>query len=97
VAIGDAFNFTFTLSTANESLGNLRVEYAVHFVKSNGKVSRKVFKIGEGEVKDNEKVYLKTHSLKQLTTRKHYPGEHKLEVLVNGQSVAECIFNVTEH
>lgn len=97
VAIGDAFNFTFTLSTAEKSLGNLRVEYAVHFVKSNGKVSRKVFKIGEGELKENEKVYLKTHSLKQLTTRKHYPGEHKLEVVVNGKPVAECIFNVTEH
>lgn len=96
VAIGDAFNFTFTLSTAEERLGNLRVEYAVHFVKSNGKLSRKVFKIGEGDLRDREKVYLKTHSLKQLTTRKHYPGEHKLEVLVNGQPVAECMFNVTE-
>lgn len=97
VAIGDAFNFSFTLRTAEQALGNLRVEYAVHFVKANGKLSRKVFKIGEGDIREPEKHYIKTHSLKQLTTRKHYPGEHKLEVLVNGQSVAECWFNVVPY
>lgn len=95
VTIGEAFNFTFTLETTAKCLGNLRVEYGMHFVKANGKRNRKVFKIGEGQWREKQKVYSKTHSFKQLSTRKHYPGEHKLEVLVNGQSVAECVFNVT--
>lgn len=94
VKIGSALPFSFTLKTDAPSLGRLRIEYAIHFVKAGGKRSRKVFKITENDFSEQEKTYRRKHSLKQMTTRTHYPGEHLLEVVVNGNVVASQVFRI---
>lgn len=92
--IEGALPFSFTLKTDKPSLGNLRIEYAIHFVKAGGKRNRKVFKIAENDFEESEKTYSRKHSLKQMSTRKHYPGEHLLEIIVNGNAVAEKVFKL---
>ncbi|GAB2188405.1 DNA alkylation repair protein [Sessilibacter sp. MAH1] len=77
-------------------LGNLRLEYALSFMKANGKLSRKVFKISESEVKSNTKSVSKRHSFKPISTRTYYPGEHHLEIIVNGVSLMKDIFILQE-
>ena len=84
LAIGESFEFSFNLISKDGYLGKTRIEYAIDFVKANGKCSRKIFKISESEIDSHEKVYKKNHSFKQLSTRIHYPGRHRLSVIVNG-------------
>ncbi|MCL2619267.1 MAG: DNA alkylation repair protein [Defluviitaleaceae bacterium] len=82
VAIGGSFNFSFTVSTLQAA--KVRLEYAIDFVKANGKRSRKIFQISEIQLKVHEtKHYRKSHSFANLSTRKHYPGTHSICLVVN--------------
>ena len=96
VAIGDKLQFEFCLSTTQESLGKLRLEYAVDFLRSNGTSSRKVFKMSEADFSQQNKQVIKRHSFKLISTRRYYAGSHNMVVIVNGKGVASCPFLLTE-
>jgi hypothetical protein len=54
-------------------------------VKANGGTSPKVFKVREVELDPGERFGLsKLISLRQHSTRTHYPGAHSVDVIVNG-------------
>jgi len=60
-------------------------DLVVHFVKARGS-GAKTFKLRALELKRGERMALrKKIALQQLTTRKHYPGLHRVEVLLNGR------------
>ena len=83
VAIGDSFNFSFDILAKEDT--KVRLEYAIDFVKANGKQSRKIFQISEIALKANDKKrYTKNHSFADLSTRKHYPGTHAITLIING-------------
>ena len=83
VSIGGSFNFSFAISTSEAT--KVRLEYAIDYVKANGKRSKKIFQISEIALKANEKKrYTKSHSFANLSTRKHYPGIHSITIIVNG-------------
>lgn len=91
--IGKLIEFQFQI--VNQSaLRTLRVEYAIEYVKKRGTTSKKVFKISERPFSKGHHVIIRRHSLRQMTTRKHYPGLHRLEVLINGAMKAACQFKV---
>ena len=93
VKIGDNFQFSFTLSTKKAT--KIRLEYAIDFVKSNGKQSRKIFQLSETTLKTNErKAYTKQHSFANLSTRKHYPGTHSITLIVNGTEKGKLDFDL---
>jgi outer membrane usher protein FimD/PapC len=56
--------------------------------------SKKFFQIKKMEVKKNQKTLIrKQHRfLAEMTTRKVYPGKHKIEININGQKMAEKEF-----
>lgn len=69
--------------------GEWMIDYAVHRQLANGKLAPKVFKWTRRTVKRGESIVLdKDHAIRAITTRRYYPGRHRVEVLVNGQSVA---------
>ena len=71
----------------------LMIDYVIHYMKSNGKQSEKVFKLAVKNAKENENINLsKKHSFRQMTTRKHYPGKHIVELVVNGKRFARHEF-----
>ncbi|QQO07633.1 DNA alkylation repair protein [Breznakiella homolactica] len=83
VSLGDDITFSFTVSS--KEAAKVRLEYGIDYVKANGKRNRKIFQISEIPIKENEKrLYEKTHSFADLSTRKHYPGTHSLTLIVNG-------------
>jgi len=94
VKMGESLAFSFTLATQKQALGRLRLEYAIDFLKKNGSLSRKVFKISESEVKGNSKAVVKSHSFRTISTRKYYAGNHALSIIVNGQELASMVFQV---
>jgi hypothetical protein len=95
VAVGGAVVIEAVLHARARQKQSLVVDYALHHVKANGSTSPKVFKgwkleLAQGEVR----TLRKTHSLREVTTRRLYPGRHRVELLVNGVAVAEAAFDL---
>jgi 3-methyladenine DNA glycosylase AlkC len=83
--IGGTVRVSLTMRNAGKHRASFNVDLRVWFVKANGGTSPKVFKVREVELGPGERVTLsKSISLRQHTTRTHHPGEHAVEVLVNG-------------
>ncbi|WP_024954663.1 DNA alkylation repair protein [Sulfurospirillum arcachonense] len=83
-----SLEFSFCIC-AQENLGKLRIEYAITFVRQNNKLSKKVFKISEGNCNSKRKQVSKKYSFRPISTRKYYRGKHKLEIIVNGEYILE--------
>lgn len=91
--IGDHVTFSFTISSSIET--KVRLEYGIDFVKSKGKRNRKVFQISETTLgKGESRQYRKSHSFADLSTRKHYPGNHTITLIVNGTERASADIEV---
>lgn len=86
-AMGGAVDLTFTLTHTAAKKQRVLVDFQVHFVKANGKASPKVFKLKTVELAPGEEVVLsKRISLAQMSTRRLYAGQHRVEVLLNGEA-----------
>ena len=60
----------------------------MHFVKADGSTNPKVFKGGEFAIEPGATASLrKSVSVRQHSTRTHYPGTHVVEAIVNGATV----------
>ena len=83
--IGGEVRFSFEVVSTGRKSQELLVDYAVHFVKANGTTRAKVFKLRKIALPPSGRVELGSAiSLKDMTTRKHYPGRHRIEALING-------------
>jgi 3-methyladenine DNA glycosylase AlkC len=96
VIFGAYLPFSFELKTSAESIGNLRIEYAIDYMKANGKRARKIFKVSESNYQQSRKVFQRKHAFKAISTRKHYAGQHGFALLLNGTEVADQLFELTE-
>jgi len=85
IQIGSFIHFEFDINnTAKEERG-IRLEYKIAFVKANESTSDKVFQISTFSLKANSSQHIKRKQwFKELSTRKHYPGKHKITLIVNG-------------
>jgi len=84
LTIGDDLRFTFEMRLETEEAHRIRLEYGVYFVKAKGKLSRKIFQIKEASFEPGRHTISRKHSFKDLSTRKHYPGQHQISIIVNG-------------
>ncbi len=88
VAVGDKVRIEVDVENPSGEQAAALVDLRVHFVKARGGTSPKVFKGAELELGPGETgTVRKTVSLAQHSTRKHYPGVHRVEVLLNGVTV----------
>eukprot|EP01064_Diplonema_japonicum_P028863 TRINITY_DN4535_c0_g1_i1.p1 TRINITY_DN4535_c0_g1~~TRINITY_DN4535_c0_g1_i1.p1 ORF type:complete len:367 (+),score=76.72 TRINITY_DN4535_c0_g1_i1:44-1144(+) len=98
IEIGEAGEITFNMKlpdSSDESSAPVRLEYGVYYRKKNGRLSRKVFKLSERRAGVSGKV-TKRHTFADLSTRKHYTGEHKVAIIVNGTEKGETTFDLIE-
>jgi len=85
--IGGSVTIAFTLTNRGKRQ-RVMADLVVHFVKQRG-TGAKTFKLAAVDLPPRGSVSLsKKVTLKQLTTRKHYPGVHRVEALLNGQRKA---------
>jgi 3-methyladenine DNA glycosylase AlkC len=97
VKLGDKLRFAFTMTSTARKPQELLVDYAVHFVKADGTARPKVFKLKQLVLEPTAAIELgATVSFETLTTRKPYPGRHRIDVLVNGLSHPLAEFDVTQ-
>ena len=94
VKYGKQLTFEFIFSGAKNQ--SIIIDYAIHFKKSNGTKTPKVFKWKIGRINDKGKFKAsKNHTIKPITTRKYYNGDHDLEIFVNGKSIIKMPFTLT--
>jgi 3-methyladenine DNA glycosylase AlkC len=85
VAIGESVALGFEITNAETRPQRVLVDFRIHYVKANGETRPKVFKLKELDLGPGETAKLeKTVSLVQRTTRRHHPGRHRVEVVLNG-------------
>ena len=95
ISIGEDITFLFTVLAKEPT--KVRLEYGIDYVKSNKKRNRKIFKISEALLKENEKkYYTRKHSFADMSTRKHYTGTHLITLIVNGIEHGTLQFELNE-
>lgn len=96
IKLGEQIQFEFTVTSKKSTPQKLVIDYAVHYPKSSGSLSRKIFKLKEINLQPAQKIHIaKKQLFKDLTTRKHYGGKHSIEVLVNGKVLASREFTLS--
>lgn len=95
ISMGDDLVFSFTIINQAFAPQKIRLEYGIDFVKANGKRTCKIFKISERLMESGQLEVTKTHRWREITTRVHYAGEHRLSIRINGIEMAERAFNLT--
>lgn len=95
VRLGEAIAIRADLRSTAGAAQRLVVDYRVHYARSGGKTGAKVFKLRTFDLGAGEAVTLGTRQIiKDFSTRRHYPGTHALELIVNGQIVAHAAFDL---
>lgn len=93
VKMGESFQFDFKISNLESNEAFAKVGFVVSYQKANGSLSDKIFHVAEKDFASTDAVlFNKKLSFKDLTTRKHHPGLHRIGVLVNGKKLAEKEF-----
>ena len=91
---GDVLEFSFTISAQCEQA--VLVDYVVNFVKSDGSLSPKVFKIKQAVVKANAPLNItKRHPFRaKATTFTLYPGTRQITLQINRQPFGSHSFEM---
>jgi 3-methyladenine DNA glycosylase AlkC len=94
IKLGERITARAKLRSTSNTAQRLVIDYAVHYHKKNG-ISRKVFKLKETELPPGRECELAiSQTVKDFTTRKHNAGFHRVELVVNGDVVAETGFDL---
>lgn len=97
VAIGDTLTLAATVTLGPDADGPTRVvvDYAVRFARPSGRPSRKVFKGTVLTLAPGESAAWSTrHALRDVSIRAHHPGEHGVELLLQGAVAASVAVTV---
>lgn len=93
--IGGAMPFTAVLELAGDASSRAVVDYAVRYARPSGRASRKVFKLATLDLEPGRAVRLERKlKLADVSIRAHHPGEHTIELLVNGRVAATASFEL---
>ncbi|GHH40181.1 DNA alkylation repair protein [Lentzea cavernae] len=85
VTIGETLSFTGSVRNLDREPARLVIDYVVHHRKANGTLTGKTFKLTTRTVEPGETYELsRDHSFRVITTRRYHPGQHAVELQVNG-------------
>lgn len=95
VVIGNSLEFEFTLAAEKDE--ELLLDYILYFQnKTRNGYNKKVFKLKRVMLAAGQNVVIhKNHPMRaDMTTRKLYPGKHKVQIQINGTKMAEKTFDL---
>lgn len=96
IRLGERINLSFTLESVAATPQKLVVDYAIDYVKSAGHSAAKVFKLKAFTLEAGAQHPIRrTQHIRDMTTRKHYPGTHTVHVLVNGERIGSADFELS--
>ncbi|MEV0729481.1 DNA alkylation repair protein [Polymorphospora sp. NPDC050346] len=95
VASGGDLLFEVTLENRGPDLAAVAIDYVVHHRRANGTLSPKVFKLTTRRLDAGASLTIsRRHSFAPISTRTYHPGEHAVEVQVNGVRHGLCTFRL---
>lgn len=95
VPVGGAASFTARVTNTGPEPARAAIDFVLHFRKARGTLAPKVFKIGSRTIEPGEAVDIaKSYSFHPRTTRTFYPGEHAIELQVNGRRYGRAPFEL---
>ncbi|QHI98654.1 DNA alkylation repair protein [Xylophilus rhododendri] len=93
--LGDTLAMQLRLQSNSAAPQRLVIDYAIHYVKAAGHASPKVFKWKTVELAAGQSLALdKRQVVRDFSTRTHHPGRHAVELMVNGQRLAQSFFDL---
>jgi len=95
VTIGAQAEFVFSVKNNSVIPKKIRLEYGLYFMKKNGQLTKKVFKISERLLAPNELHQVeRKQSFKLISTRVYYPGIHQVSIILNGKEFGAKEFSL---
>ena len=92
---GNEIEFDFTLCNCDDEAQKLMIDFLLHFVKANGTTAPKVFKLKKMSLDAGVSCSVaKKYAIRPISTRKYYPGRHRLEIQVNGRVLGGAEFEL---
>lgn len=96
IALGGEVQLQLEIESSGTGSQRLAIDYAIHFQKKRD-TSRRVFKWAKRTLLSGEVIKIdRTHAIVPVSVRTYYPGEHMIEMLINGISVARTSFFLAE-
>jgi 3-methyladenine DNA glycosylase AlkC len=93
VQIGGELLFGCTVRNTTAKPQTVRLEYGIYYLRANGTLSRKVFKISERLYAPRETCkVVKKHSFRVITTKVYYAGQQAVSIIVNGVEKDKAYF-----
>ena len=94
--VGGTLAVAFDVTNNTAQAQQVLVDFAVHYVKAHGQARAKVFKLKTLDLAPHETQRVgKKISLADMTTRKHYPGHHRVDAILNGRAQALSGFDLS--
>lgn len=95
VPMGGSCELKYELYIRDGGAVRIRIEYGIDFVKVRGHTSRKNFLLADKIVPGGTRLSgVRKHQWLDLTTRRHYPGEHRIVLLINGREAAYTVMKL---
>jgi 3-methyladenine DNA glycosylase AlkC len=95
--IGEQIQIVVELRNNGQTPATAVLSLRVHFVKARSGTSPKSFRLPTVTIAAGGAATLrKTISLRQHTTRTHYPGEHAVDLVVNGEAKPFALFTLVD-
>ncbi len=95
IRLGERVNLSFTLASTAAASQKLVVDYAIDYVKASGATSAKVFKLKALTLGAHARETLsRAQHIRELSTRRHYAGSHRVHILVNGECLGSTQFEL---
>ncbi|WP_432769051.1 MAG: DNA alkylation repair protein [Sphingopyxis sp.] len=95
VRLGDPIALAAELRSEAAADQRLVVDYRIHYARTGGKTAAKVFKLRTFELAAGDTATLGLRqTIRDFTTRRHYPGRHDVDLIVNGVTMARAAFDI---
>ncbi len=95
LCLDNYLDFSFTINAQKDE--KLVVDYKIIYPTNNQKVSEKVFKIKQLNIKQNTSIAVqKKHLFRLMTTKKLYAGKHQIHLKINGNIFEKAYFILNE-
>lgn len=99
VRLGERIAISVEIVSDSAENQPLVVDYRVHYARAGGKTAAKVFKWKTfdlpGSGSGGEAVALRINqTIRDFSTRRHHPGRHSIDLIVNGQTMATGGFDL---
>ncbi|MBK5263960.1 MAG: DNA alkylation repair protein [Alphaproteobacteria bacterium] len=95
IRAGETLTVSFRITSESEERQTIVLDYAIHYVRKNGRTSRKVFKLKTLILESGHSATLSHRQrIENLSVRTLYSGQHNVELLGNGQILGRGSFEL---